>query len=641
MTERYGEESSILSDQDDVIGVSSSDLEDADDEEELENEEASDSESIHNAFGSQIMESASIRTEMEETNSTQEFSNLQSTLKLFGYGGGLLTSTMALLILLPLYYEQLTLNGERFNIFGAILFISFTVMMIFVGISVILGSINKWKVPYYRPPVPWKRLLPIVLSFGTSAILFSVSSYQRVPCHLQDPLLGGSLVFSLIFYFFFCRKVMGLQRIFSATTAVVGLFISVDYGLCDEFRCRGSDLTITSPGDEAATSVGWQGRAVWTLFYVISIFVWSFHVVLVEGCMVSVPKNGKSNITSATPTHLLRTVSRIVANSEPLLTPTPIKKPTSRQKVHPLHLIVWIHVLSFVFIVAFGWIDIFPASGRIKSFSRHMSDTENTLLCHLNIYNRVPDVRSSQEDVDLLSNLVPDSPQYNKTVQKLRRPRRNAPPALNHTKVNVARDHDDVSEIEPGDLHRALLHMSSIPKHMVAGANHTAHKINTERHYWHKNKVVSQKKKHHEKSKNSTDAPHVVLEVKISGDCHICQIYGLLLIVTYIVFAVCFVNFLAVSESAVFTSTVVTSTLPLIGIFWSVFKIFPTATIASLIWSPEISGEFICSLLGTPIVFLGLGLLCRAYVTENSVVSRCCETPSVSSSLRNHYTSLS
>uniref|UniRef100_A0A1B0C9J1 Uncharacterized protein n=1 Tax=Lutzomyia longipalpis TaxID=7200 RepID=A0A1B0C9J1_LUTLO len=377
------------------------------------------------------------------------------------------------------------------------------------------------------------------------------------------------------------------------------------------------------------------------VFYVIAIFVWAFHVVLLEGFVVSVPKNGKSPVTSATPNHLLRTVSRIVANSEPLLTPTPIKKPPSRQRVHPLHLIVWIHALSFVFIVAFGWIDIFPAAGRIKSFSSHMSDMENSLLCHLNIYNRVPDVRSNQEDVDLLSNLVPDSPQYNRTVQRLRKPRSldaTEGDTTNHTKLNEARE--KLHEIDPGDFHR-IFHVAT-PKHTIAGLNHTAHKINTERH-WHKSKPIPQKKKHHDRLKNNNSnnrATNIVLERKISGDCGHCQMYALLLVGVYLIFAVCIVNFLIVAESAVFTVTVITATLPLVGIFWSIFKISKTTTIATLIWSPEISGEFICSLLGTPIVFLGLGLLCRAYVSENSATSRC-ETPSVSSSLRNRYTSFS
>lgn len=73
---------------------------------------------------------------------------------------------------------------------------------------------------------------------------------------------------------------MGLQKIFSATTAVVGLFISVDYGMCDEFRCRGVDVTVTQ-------TTGWQGRAVWTLIYVAGIALWTLHLSLLEGDIVT------------------------------------------------------------------------------------------------------------------------------------------------------------------------------------------------------------------------------------------------------------------------------------------------------------------------------------------------------------------
>lgn len=78
---------------------------------------------------------------------------------------------------------------------------------------------------------------------------------------------------------------MGLQRIFSATTAVVGLFISVDYGLCDEFRCRGKDV-VTS---DTKVMTGWQDRAVWTLMYVIGVALWTLHLSLLEGYVVTLP----------------------------------------------------------------------------------------------------------------------------------------------------------------------------------------------------------------------------------------------------------------------------------------------------------------------------------------------------------------
>lgn len=77
---------------------------------------------------------------------------------------------------------------------------------------------------------------------------------------------------------------MGLQRIFSATTAIVGLFISVDYGLCDEFRCYGTSIVTPEP---IVPAVGWQGRAIWTLVYVAGIALWTLHLSLLEGNIVT------------------------------------------------------------------------------------------------------------------------------------------------------------------------------------------------------------------------------------------------------------------------------------------------------------------------------------------------------------------
>lgn len=83
---------------------------------------------------------------------------------------------------------------------------------------------------------------------------------------------------------------MGLQRIFSATTAVVGLFISVDYGLCDEFRCRGTDLTDKFfQNSSAADASEWKRGAVWALLYIAGIALWSLHVALLECSLVLSP----------------------------------------------------------------------------------------------------------------------------------------------------------------------------------------------------------------------------------------------------------------------------------------------------------------------------------------------------------------
>lgn len=48
--------------------------------------------------------------------------------------------------------------------------------------------------------------------------------------------------------------------------------------------------------------------------------------------------------------------------------------------------------------------------------------------------------------------------------------------------------------------------------------------------------------------------------------------------------------------------------------FSSIISTFP----ASIIWSPEITGELICSLLGTPIVILGLVLFSSAHFSDTA-----------------------
>lgn len=82
---------------------------------------------------------------------------------------------------------------------------------------------------------------------------------------------------------------MGLQKIFSATTSVVGLFISVDYGMCDAFRCRGLEIPVADVSIVVsdAHANGWQSRAVWTIAYIAALALWALHLSLLEGDVVS------------------------------------------------------------------------------------------------------------------------------------------------------------------------------------------------------------------------------------------------------------------------------------------------------------------------------------------------------------------
>lgn len=78
--------------------------------------------------------------------------------------------------------------------------------------------------------------------------------------------------------------VMGLQRIFSATTIIVGLFIAVDYGLCDEFRCRGFER------EKVSDDVGpwnWQTHAFWTTMYIAGLALFAAYFSLLDRHVLS------------------------------------------------------------------------------------------------------------------------------------------------------------------------------------------------------------------------------------------------------------------------------------------------------------------------------------------------------------------
>lgn len=73
--------------------------------------------------------------------------------------------------------------------------------------------------------------------------------------------------------------VMGLQRIFSTTTIIIGLFISVDYGLCDEFKCRGYDREY--PSDDTGTW-SWKTHILWTVIYICGLALFSAYFTILE-----------------------------------------------------------------------------------------------------------------------------------------------------------------------------------------------------------------------------------------------------------------------------------------------------------------------------------------------------------------------
>lgn len=346
---------------------------------------------------------------------------------------------------------------------------------------------------------------------------------------------------------------------------------------------------------------------------------------------------------------LLRTVSRMVSKTESTL-PTVIHTPTKTQpikkienelpqenvdlellttdaKSHPLHIAVWVHVLSVFVVGVVGWIDIFPVAGPMKTLGRHWTDSGNTILCHLNmgidVYAAAARDNGGEE---LLTNFVPGSVSLNETVHKSRRFRRS--PTRKDLKSHHSLElHFNYTTSHHAPNATAKKHLNHSKTHNGSGhVKNEKHIIKTPPSPWKwsagkQHRVNSSLENGLNEMLSGEQRPATSTTDPI-GNCSRTQIYSLILLLFYIIFASCLINFLVISESAVFTVCVVSGALPLIGIFWSLFEIsFDSSDqTVGLIWSPELSGELICSLLGMPIVFLGIGLLCHAYFREHAIL---------------------
>lgn len=86
-----------------------------------------------------------------------ESSLFDTKTRIIGNGIVLLVSTFAMLVLLPLYFQQMVQNGDHFNVFGATIFVSCNAALIFIIITVALGVAIKWNIPFYKPPLPWTK----------------------------------------------------------------------------------------------------------------------------------------------------------------------------------------------------------------------------------------------------------------------------------------------------------------------------------------------------------------------------------------------------------------------------------------------------------------------------------------------------
>ncbi|XP_055842320.1 uncharacterized protein LOC129909273 [Episyrphus balteatus] len=500
------------------------------------------------------------------------------------FGMGLMVTSALLLVLIPLYQSQFIAESTKNNSHGMLLFVQPLATLFLILTTIICSAVFKWNIRLLKlPTIPGKKLIFISLCFGLASTLFIVGSYKRVACHLQDPLKGTALAFSLLFYFFFCTRLMGLQKIFSATTSVIGLFISVDYGLCDEFHCHGNVISFK----EKMSHTGWQGRAFWALIYTFGISLWSLHIALLEGCFVD------SNETNSKQTNFLKTISKFVSShddqqkilNDALSRDNDLETSTSKKNMHPMHVAMWVHIFGTIFALFFGYVDVFPITGtQIKTFTEHWIESKHTFQCHLNISS------SNTVNFDLNSNNTSMQTTIMKSISKS--PQQNIDINLVHKGISIHPNRTSRSSpIEANKHQHKISHLNAFLKYKNTTSNHLPSKSGNLKTVGHKNIKV-------DCSQNS-------------------GFYALILICTYVGFVACLFNFLSISQSAVFTVAMATGTLPFTGLFWSFYKLDTRNGLnAAIVWAPSVSGELICSLLGTPIVFLGIVFLFKSHYSD-------------------------
>lgn len=118
----------------------------------------------------------------------------------------LLLSTTLLTIIFPTY---LKLSHDIGDTYSTLVISSVIVALVLTAINSIANRCytNYASVACFKPPVEWRKLL-VATGIYTGSCFFIVfgMSRNKVMCHIQDPLKSLTLVFSLIFYFLFCRK---------------------------------------------------------------------------------------------------------------------------------------------------------------------------------------------------------------------------------------------------------------------------------------------------------------------------------------------------------------------------------------------------------------------------------------------------
>ncbi|CAG7734119.1 unnamed protein product [Allacma fusca] len=215
--------------------------------------------------------------------------------------GSVLTviSSAGCLISFPLHLETVT-GDEGSDGFSACFAISTILVVLFLlssfGVKIVYWASTKFEgngvfedddyfqemeATVIKPRISWKNILKIGFSVGLS-LLTLCSSWEdhKVACNFQDSLLGLVIIFAVITHAVSKWRHFGFKRAFSLLGVVAGVFVSVNYMLLDERKCRGH-LYAHPPKDNWS----WKVHLVWTLAFVIAIWLWTVAMFCLESAI--------------------------------------------------------------------------------------------------------------------------------------------------------------------------------------------------------------------------------------------------------------------------------------------------------------------------------------------------------------------
>lgn len=152
MADHYGDESQSASDQEELVG--NTDLED----------ELTDFDDVQFSYCKQSAADNSVNGMENGANDNQQngqqqigYPEQKSKILFFGATIALFLTAFALLICFPLYLHQLSIEGNQNNAYGAILYLSSLVTVIFIVIAAIVSYFLKWNIKLFKVPMQWKR----------------------------------------------------------------------------------------------------------------------------------------------------------------------------------------------------------------------------------------------------------------------------------------------------------------------------------------------------------------------------------------------------------------------------------------------------------------------------------------------------